>query len=550
MDRDGDATVTGRTNKIAMVAVTAGLICLAVYLRTLSCGFVDWDDHGYIVNNVTIRTLDGDFFATVFSPSYFGFWMPLTWVSFAVDYRLWGLDPFGYHLTNILLHAVNTGLVVLLADRLCRDRFSEEPGTPGSRYLYPGMLLVAGLLFGIHPLRVESVAWATERKDVLNGVFTLGAVLAYLRYAREREAGGVGWRVLRPYLISLLLFACSLMAKSVSVVLPLVLLTLDRYPLERFRKGRALPLLVEKAPFLLLSASMALLTLTLAAQDNILASTLTPYQRLVVSGNALYEYCRLLLWPVGIVPLHIVPDPLPVSYTVATLAAAGVCLAIGAAWRSLALPAVWLSFLLPLLPVLAFAQNGIQAYASRFTYLPSVGPSIAAAVMLASCYRRCSGTQSRSGRVVVLLLVALLLICYGGATQRLIAVWHDTGSLWSRQIALAPFDRAYFYRGLYRLDRGDYEAAVADYSASLDLALREGLPEAFNLYAFRGEALVKAGRFAEAVADLTTAIGVSPHPVYFYHRGVALKGLGRIQEAEEDFRRAGSATGQVQWYPT
>jgi protein O-mannosyl-transferase len=538
--------VTGQERNATYVAVAAGLICLAVYLRALGCGFVDWDDHGYILNNTTIRTMDRSFFATVFSPSYFGFWMPLTWISLAIDYRFWGVDPFGYHLTNILLHAANTGLVVLIADRLCRDRFAGGPAPLRSRFLYPGMLLLAGLLFGIHPLRAESVAWATERKDVLNGLFTLGSVLAYLRHAREREAGRALVMVSRPYLLSLALFACSLMAKSVSVVLPLLLLVADFYPLERFRKGRALALVAEKAPFLLLSAGMAFLTLQVAARDSILVSGLSLSQRLVISGHAVFEYCRLMLWPAGIIPLYIVPDPLPVSYTVETLAVAVACLGIGAAWRRAWLPAVWLSFLIPLLPVLAFAQNGIQSLAARFTYLPSVGPSIAVAFLLAAAWSRRARALQRS----VAVLVVAVLVFYAALTQRQIDVWQDTGSLWSRVIAIAPFDRAYFYRGLFHADSGRYDAAVADYSACLEIALSEKLPEAFNLYAFRGEALVRAGRYEEAVADLTTAIGISPHPVYFHHRGLALKGLGRMAEAEEDFRRAGTATGQVQWYPS
>ena len=210
------------------IALAAGLICLLVYLRALSCGFVNLDDPYFILNNEAIRRLDGKLLAWAFGQPGFDLWIPLTWLSLAVDYRFWGLNPLGYHLTNILLHAANTVLVVLIADRLCRIRFGEVWGAAGRPYLYPGMLLLAGLLFGIHPLRVESVAWVTERKDVLNGLLSLGSVLLYLRYVQRKEAGQGGSGA---YLCSLFLFALSLMAKSVSVVLPAVLLVADWYPL-------------------------------------------------------------------------------------------------------------------------------------------------------------------------------------------------------------------------------------------------------------------------------------------------------------------------------
>lgn len=191
---------------VVATALIVALISLLVYLRALDCGFVNWDDQIYILNNVDIRGLDRKFFVWAFTDTATGWWMPLTWLSFAVDYHFWGLDPFGYHLTNILLHAVNGGLVVLLADRLLAGAAgSGEQGPAPARWRYPALLLLAGLVWGLHPLRVESVAWATERKDVLNGAFALGAAIFYLHYAQLVDVPGRRRTAVHAYLASLVL---------------------------------------------------------------------------------------------------------------------------------------------------------------------------------------------------------------------------------------------------------------------------------------------------------------------------------------------------------
>jgi hypothetical protein len=392
-------------------AAIAGIICLLVYLRALSCGFVSMDDPDYVLNNAAIRRLDGPLLSWAFGAAHAGFWMPLTWLSLAFDYRFWGLNPAGYHLTNILLHAVNTGLVVLVADAVCRRMDHDGDGEGAA---YPAMLLLAGLLFGIHPLRVESVAWVTERKDVLNGLFTLGSLLCYLRYTRWGGERGAG----RYYLLSIVLFACSLMAKSVSVVLPAILLVLDRYPLRRLTRETAARVLAEKVPFLVLSLCMAVATVRFAAGSDYLVSyDIFPFaQRLVVSGNAVYEYVRLLLAPVGILPLWVIPDPLPPAYTATSLLSAAACIGILAAWKNHPLVTVWLCFLIPLLPVLAFLQNGDQSYAARFTYLPSVAPAIAAALLIRSGVRWLAGKGYRYAGIAA---VVVLLAGYGAAHRRL-----------------------------------------------------------------------------------------------------------------------------------
>jgi protein O-mannosyl-transferase len=533
----------------ATIASAAGLICLFVYLRTLGCDFVSYDDPDYVLNNPLIRHLDARLVVSAFSESYNGWWMPLTWISLAIDYHFWELNPLGYHLTNILLHSVNTGLVVLIADNLLKSRreLRDEGREDAGGYLYPVTLLLAGLLWGIHPLRVESVAWVTERKDVLNGAFSLASILLYLRYAEcragnDRRAWGV-------YLLSLLMFALSLMAKSVSVVLPLMLLVIDWYPLNRLQRGRIFPLLAEKLPFLLMSVAMAIVTIRFTSQ----VGYLVPYsvfpltQRLTVSGNALFEYFRLMIYPIGILPFYLIPDPLPVSFTLKTIVfTVGAIFCFRVRNSHPWLPAMLLLFVLPLLPVLALFQNGDQALAARFTYLPSLAPSIVVAV--AGALKFSSTLKAARWKSLCGAAALVVLLLYAAVTVRDIAVWQDSVSLWSRVIDLQPEVASYKERGKLYAARGDYRAAVDDFSAAIGMAGGVWVRSIYNLYAYRGEAYLSMGRYSEAVQDFTTAISLYPHPVYYHYRGIALQQLGQTAEANEDFARAGGATGPLDWF--
>lgn len=532
------------------VAVLAAVVTLLLNIRALFCGFSPTDDHLYVVNNELIRHLDGDLLRWAFAPPPFDFWQPLTWISLAVDHAVWGLNPFGYHLTNILLHALNTLLVTLIADRVMGHLPALARRLASVRSLYPLTLLLAGLLFGMHPLRVESVVWITERKDVLNGAFTLGALLCYLGYAASQSAGD-GKCYTRWYPLSLVLFALSLLVKPVSVVLPVILLALDLYPLERWRRVGGGRLLLEKVPFLCLATVIALLTLYFGARNQILKpyDFFTPWQRLVVSGNGIFEYLRLLLVPVGISPLKLLPKPIPPAYTLKSIAVFLLLLcSLGAAGKRRWIPVIWTCFLLPLLPVLAIFQNGDQAFAARYTYLPSIAPAIAVAVMAGDAYARGRGGANRAiSRMIPLLGVACLLF-YGAMTIHLTRVWDDPETYWTRVLTIDPVAKAYFSRGEYYVEQGRYGEAVSDYTQAINVADGDFKRYLYNLYAFRGEALRFLGRNEEAVRDLTTAIGMSPHRLYYLSRGKALEALGKVREAEGDFRMAGAVAGKIGYW--
>jgi hypothetical protein len=212
-----------------LVPVLIALATVAAFLPTLENDFLTWDDHANLVDNPHYRGLDWSHLRWMWTAFHMGHYIPLTWMTFALDYLLWGMKPVGYHLSNLLLHAANAVVFYFIVRRLLRTAL---PGLSEDRQA--GLTVAAAfaaLLFALHPLRVESVAWATERRDVLSGLFYLLALLAYLR-ACERGEGGRGW-----YWGSVGLFACALLSKSMAVSLPVVLLILDVYPLRRLGGG-------------------------------------------------------------------------------------------------------------------------------------------------------------------------------------------------------------------------------------------------------------------------------------------------------------------------
>ncbi len=525
------------TGSIALIC--AG-ICLLVFLRALSCGFVNIDDPFVVIRNPDIKNLDLNLLYRAFIDPQ-DLWIPLAWLSLALDHAFWGLNPAGYHLTGILLHSVNTGLVVLIAARMFQGQGDRDKG----RCIYPFMLLLAGLLWGLHPLRVESVVWVSERKDVLNGFFTFTAVLSYLRYVERRGSGASAQSF---YLLSLALFACSLMSKSVTVVLPLMLLVLDRYPLGRLQREQAGALVVEKLPFLALSVVSAVLTIYFASHNSMLVApeTFPLLKRLIVSGNAIIEYLRLILLPVGIIHLYLIPSSLPLSYYIkAVFAVVLILFALKSVTKHPRFSFSLLLFLLPLLPVLAFFQNGGQAFAARYTYLPSVSIAIVTASLIGAGLQAVAGSATASRLAASAAVLAV--VSYAGVSYSLTGTWKNTATLWSRYIEVRPMGSAYYFRSCYYKETGEYSAAARDLSVSIAMAENAGMTEVFKLYALRGDAYLRGGSYGEAVQDFSSAIALAPRPAFYYYRGLAREALGD-RDAEQDIKQAAGEVGPIEWY--
>src|SRR2546421_6839236 len=222
-----------------MAPVAIAVITVAVFAPALWYGFVLWDDDRNLLSNPHYRGLGWGQARWAFTSAVMGHWIPVTWLTFGLDYALWGMNAFGYHLTNVLLHAANGVLVYVLALRLLQ--LTLTAARPGPVRVGA---VVAALFFAVHPLRVESVAWVTERRDVLSALFYLLTVLAYLKACAADGPSRRRWR-----LASIGAYALGLLSKSLIMSLPLVLLVLDVYPLRRAR-GRWRVILLEKLPYL------------------------------------------------------------------------------------------------------------------------------------------------------------------------------------------------------------------------------------------------------------------------------------------------------------
>jgi tetratricopeptide (TPR) repeat protein len=485
---------------VALVVIATAI----AYLPTFRNGFVDFDDQTNLTENPFFRS---------FAPASLrwmltnidGHYLPLTWLSYAVDFQIWGMNPAGYHLTNLLLHLANAIVFALLGVRLLCVAF-RVPRERAPRTLWIAGAIAAGL-FALHPLRVESVAWATERRDVLSGLFFLLALDAYVRFHAARR-DGIAWSALAWYLASLL-------AKPVGMGLPLALVALDFYPLRRLagaphtwlrRELRGVWL--EKIPFVLLGLGAAVLE-GIAERSASTFYTLAQHGIPGRIGQAFYAltfYLVKTVVPVRLSPLY----QLPVGWQfMRGDVFASIAFVVGAAAVLFALrrrlpglltaAAVYIAMLAP---VLGFAQAGPHITADRYSYLATLGWVV---VVAGAIFNLDLGT--RAGRrpplsfgaatgvaSVVMVLLAVL-------TWRQIGVWHDSETLW--RTAVAADDQCYVCLN--------------------------------NL----GNALVRAGRNAEAPPYFEAAMRVQPDNADAYTNiGVVAMQQGRDADARREFERA------------
>src|SRR5881409_306616 len=361
-----------------LVPSLIALVTFAAFLPALQNQFVSWDDPENFLDNPHYRGLAWSQLRWMWT-THQGHYIPLTWMTLGLDYLLWGMNPVGYHLTSLLLHAANAVVFFFVVRRLL------TLALPGPSERGHALVLSAGfaaLVFAIHPLRVESVAWVTERRDVLSGLFYLSAILIYLRTC-ERGERGRGW-----YWAAVGLFACALLSKSMVMNLPIVLLILDVYPLRRLGGATgwwsepARRVYVEKIPFVLLATAAAAIAVMAQLSVHAAASLaqLSVPGRVAVSAYGLSFYLWKMVVPLNLSPLYPLSPivnpwamPFVLSYTM-VLAITAIALALRR--RVPGLPAAWSAYVVVLLPVLGIFQSGPQIAADRYTYLASLGWAI------------------------------------------------------------------------------------------------------------------------------------------------------------------------------
>ncbi|MBI4949811.1 MAG: tetratricopeptide repeat protein [Deltaproteobacteria bacterium] len=487
------------------------LLALLVYLPALGNGFVNWDDHVYVYENHNIRAFD---LKWLLSAVVVGNWHPLTMLSYMADWSIWGQDPFGYHLSNIVIHAANTFLVGILGARL-----TERAGSDERPSLFTGATLA--LLFGLHPLHVESVAWVSERKDVLSAFFFFLSIISYLNYKKTSKP--------LPYIGSLLLFALSVMGKPMSITLPAVLLIMDFYPLNGFKAG-VKKALVEKVPYFAMSIIFAGVTVWAQGSDNAIASL--DYHpmgsRVLVAIRALAFYIYKTIIPINLAPFY-PRDLAPSFFGIEYASSFALIIAITAVsilfLKKSRLPlALMLFYLVTLSPVIGIIQVGSQAAADRYTYIPGLAPFMLTAAGIGWISNRHKGVATAFALIFALVLGAL--------TIRQIAVWRDSVSLWSREVAVYPDEAPIGWSnlGLAYKDRGELDRAVANYERAIEID--PGYAEA---YGNRGATYLRMGRMDEALDDLSTAIRLNPRvPELYGNRGVVFINIGEYEKAVKD----------------
>jgi tetratricopeptide (TPR) repeat protein len=546
-----------RTNTRIALGVALALVALNVfvYAPVRHFDFVNWDDDTYVRQNaVVLAGLTWRGLIWAFTTGHDPYWHPLTWISHMVDVQIFGTHAGGHHVTNVLLSIANTLLLFTLLRRL-------------TRAIWPSAFVAA--LFAVHPLRVESVAWIAERKDLLSAFFLLLTIGAYARYVdRPGRARFAAVSVM---------FALGLMAKPMLVTVPFALLLLDYWPLER--PARLWTLIVEKIPLLVLALIVSVLTLLVQQHADAVADfTVLPLSTRL--GHALVAYVAYIgkmLWPFGLAAFYPYPRATPAWWLVGGAAALLVAVSVAAA-RARAhryLLFGWAWYLVTLVPVIGLVQSGDQSMADRFTYIPLVGLFV-----IAAWGGRDLLGRGPAGRVSLSIGALTIVVVCAGAARVQVGYWKDGATLWTRALEVTPDNhRAHGSLGDLLASQGRYREAIDHYQEAVRLAptrswLRRDLARALmkdgqidraigecsiavrieptspEAHVDLGAALALASRTTEAIAQYTEALRLKPDYALAHNNlAIALAAVGQLQDAieqEQEALRLGPA--QAEWH--
>jgi protein O-mannosyl-transferase len=481
-----------------LIALVLAELVIIAFFPALRAGFVSWDDDIYFLGNPYYRGLGPAQLSWMFT-AMSGHYMPLTWLTHGLDYVLWGMQPGGYHAVNVLLHALATVTAYFVALRLLAAAVAPEP-----RAALRVSAAVAALVFAVHPLRVESVAWITERRDVLCGLFFLLAVQCYLRAVEPERPRRGRW-----YWSAIVLAALALASKAMAVTLPAVLLILDVYPLRRLGPGRwnRRDVWLEKIPFVALSAVTAVLAIVAQRSVGTLSDlrTLGIVDRLGLTCYALVFYAWKTLVPSGLAPLYEAPH----DYAVLRPWFAGSVVVVAAVAATLGLMrrrwpgvvAAGAAFVVLLLPVLGLLHFGQHIVADRNTYLAGLVPALLAGGVMLRLLGAPSLATGRAAMVAASVIVAVL----GVLTWRQSHVWHDSRTLWTHALDVSPSSIAHAKVGVFLEEEGRTEEAIVHFREAVRLR-----PDNYYAQNNWGIALGNAWRFDEALDHFEAALRIKP----------------------------------------
>ena len=563
---------TARLLAFRLIPLMLALITFLVFLPALWNGFVAWDDQVNLYENPQYRGLTWPQIRWMFSNVTMGHWIPLTWLTFGLDFVLWGMNPFGYHLTSLVVFAANAPALYFVARRLLRSATSFDEGA------LTVSAVAATLFFALHPLRAESVAWATERRDVLSGLFFLLTVLLYLK-AHDQVGAQRRWLLAG----SVGLYVLALVSKASVMVLPAVLVVLDVYPLRRLG-GRwrdwvgsaARAVWLEKIPFVVLGAAGA--AVTYYAQNA--NSFITPLERYPLAARpamvfySLWFYLEKTLMPRGLSPLYELPAHVSLldrQFLIPALAVTALTTTLVLLRRRWpAGLAVWIYYAIALGPVIGIVHSGHQLTNDRYSYLPGIGLAVVLGGAVGAVIR--AGVAGVLRPLLVKVVLGLAVVWLGGlaylSTQQA-QVWRDTENLWRYAIEVDP-DCAICHGnlGVYLAHQNHYQLAKSEFDRVLALrpdtkkahlqlgylyATRGDFPRAvdhFEQYVTRypndveglnnlGAALVNARRTQEALVHLQRGLRIQPsHAQLHVSLAYAYRDLGDLPRALSLYRDA------------
>ena len=521
-----------RAQLVLKFAICAALIVItwAVFGETVGHEFVNFDDPIYVSENDHVRAgLSWQGVAWAFTHIHSHNWHPLTTISHMLDCQLFGLKPGAHHFVNVLLHSATAALLFFLL-----AQFTGSPSSPQDESVSPrrpdrtgaiGSSAFVAAVFAIHPLHVESVAWISERKDVLSGLFFVLTLLAYFYYTRKPNIGR--------YLSVSILFACGLMSKPMLVTLPVILLLLDYWPLKRLSGPSARRVLVEKIPLVILSIASAVGTLV--AQNEgiglVRLEVLPLSWRITNALVACLVYIWQMIWPANLALAYHHPGKLPL-WQVAGAAALLVAVTLGVfalRKRSPYLVVGWLWYLVMLVPVLGLIQVGGQAHADRYTYLPQIGLSLAVTWGVVDLARFWRYYGAILGAAAAIIISALAL---RAANQ--VWYWHDSERLWRHALTVTTEnDVAHLGLGQLLLDQERLDDAITELQIVVarhpnDVDARLKLASALS---------EKKGRMNDAIAQYEAAAKIgAPDPDVETTLANLLLEQGRMEEAIRYYR--------------
>ncbi|MBI4608450.1 MAG: tetratricopeptide repeat protein [Candidatus Rokubacteria bacterium] len=544
--RSGQSTLAGRDHRTrirlpgvravaAVIPLVLALATFSAFLPTLQNGFVDWDDRVTLLENPHYRGFGWKELRWMFTSTLMGHWVPLTWMTFGLDYLAWGMNPLGYHLTSLLLHMANAVVFYYLALRLLG--LAMAGGAELALHVGAG---IAALFFAIHPLRVESVAWATERRDVVSGLFFLLTLLTYLKAAQAESPARGRWLA-----GSIGVYGLAAASKAIVMTLPLLLIILDIYPLRRMENkprelttSRARGVLLEKVPYFLLALFAA--GMAIYAQTE-LASPLEKHSlpaRVQIALYGLWFYVWKTLIPLGLSPLYELPvrmsvlEPRFLGSTIAVAAITGILLVMRKRWP--AGLAVWVGYAIALAPVSGLTQSGPQMTADRYTYLSCLGWALLVGAGVCALVRA-RGKLLRVRAYIAAVVAAVGLAGLGTLTWNQVQVWHDPETLWTHALSLDPNSSiAHTNIGALLRKKGKLVEAIEHIRKALQINASNA-----DAHMNLAGALVDQGWLDDAIGHYQQAIMLRPRFAEAHtNLGVALHTQGKLDEAIKHYRKA------------